>query len=297
MLPNVVLNTNFEDINKFKQGKVRDMYDLGDHYLMISTDRLSAFDVIMNEGIPNKGKVLTKISEFWFDLFKNDVDNHLVSTKINEFPEICLHHRDEIEGRSMLVKKAELIPLEAIVRGHITGSGLKDYQKTGTVCGILLPDGLVDSDKLEDPIFTPSTKAEIGDHDENITEQKARDIIGMEAYNFIKETSLKIFKKAREYAAEKGIIIADTKMEFGYFDGKIILIDELLTPDSSRFWPMEFYQPGKSQMSFDKQYVRDYLKSINFNMNPPAPNLPEEVILNTSRKYEEALMKLTGQGI
>jgi len=297
MNSNIVLNTDFPDIKKFKQGKVRDMYDLGDHYLMISTDRLSAFDVIMNQGIPEKGKVLTKISEFWFNMFNGDIDNHLVTSNVDEYPEICQKYKDQLVGRSMLVKKAELIPLEAIVRGYITGSGLKDYNKTGMVCGIKLPDGLVDSDKLDEPIFTPSTKAEIGDHDENISEAKAKDIVGAETYNFIKEKTLLLYKKASDFALEKGIVIADTKLEFGFYDGNIILIDEVLTPDSSRFWPKESYQPGKSQDSFDKQYVRDYLKSINFNMNPPAPDLPNDVINNTSTKYNEALLKLTGKGI
>lgn len=297
MTPNIVLQTDFQDIKKFKQGKVRDMYDLGEYYLMVSTDRLSAFDVIMNQGIPNKGTILTRISEFWFELFKDDIGNHMVSTNVDEYPEITHKYKDILQGRSMLVKKAELIPLEAIVRGYITGSGLKDYNKTGMVCGIPLPEGLVDSDKLAEPIFTPSTKADIGDHDENITEDKAREIVGAEAYDFIKEKTLYLYKKAADFALEKGIILADTKLEFGYYNGEIILIDEVFTPDSSRFWPKDLYAPGKSQPSYDKQYVRDYLKSINFDMNPPAPDLPEEVVNNTSAKYEEALVKLSGKGL
>lgn len=297
MQSNVVLETNFEDIKLFKRGKVRDMYDLGDYYLMVSSDRLSAFDVIMNQGIPNKGNVLTSISEFWFDYVKEDVENHLVSSNVDEYPEVCHKYKDILQGRSMLVKKAELIQLECIVRGYITGSGWKDYKRTGNVCGIELPEGLVESQKFAEPLFTPSTKAEIGDHDENISEAQAIDIVGKETYDFLKETTLKVYKKAADYALTKGIILADTKMEFGYYDGKIILIDELLTPDSSRFWPQADYAEGRGQDSYDKQYVRDYLLSIDFNKQPPAPDLPEDVIANTSAKYEEALYQLTGKKI
>ncbi|MBN1300203.1 MAG: phosphoribosylaminoimidazolesuccinocarboxamide synthase [Melioribacteraceae bacterium] len=293
----VILETNFEDLKLFKRGKVRDIYDLGDYYLLISSDRISAFDVIMNEGIPNKGEVLNKISEFWFDFTKDIIDNHVVSSDVNKYPRECQKYKSELEGRSMLVKKAELVPLECIVRGYITGSGLKEYQKTGSVCGIKLPEGLVESQKLPEPIFTPSTKAEIGDHDENITEERAIDIVGKETYEFVKNAALAIYLKASEYAYEKGIILADTKMEFGFYDGKIIIIDELLTPDSSRFWIKDKYQVGKSQESYDKQYVRDYLLSIDFNKQPPAPPLPQDVIENTSDKYKEALLQLTGQKV
>lgn len=292
---NVVLSTNFNDIKVFKRGKVRDMYNLEDHYLMISTDRISAFDVIMNEGIPNKGKVLTQISKFWFDFVKEIVPNHVVETDVSRYPEICHKYSGILEGRSMLVKKAELIPIECIVRGYISGSGWKDYQKTGMICGIELPENLVESEKLPEPIFTPSTKADIGDHDENITEEKAIEIIGEETYNKIKSIALKVYTKASEYALEKGIILADTKMEFGFYNGEIILIDELLTPDSSRFWPADRYKKGSAQDSYDKQYVRDYLLSVNFNKQPPPPKLPEDVITNTAKKYEEALIKLTGE--
>lgn len=297
MTSKVVLQTDFPDLKLFKRGKVRDMYDLGDYYLMVSSDRLSAFDVIMNEGIPLKGRILTKISEFWFDLVKDIIPNHIVSTNVNEFPQECLKYKDILEGRSMLVKKAELIPLECIVRGYITGSGLKDYQSTGMVCGIKLPKGLVDSEKLPQTIFTPSTKADIGDHDENIDEAKAIQIVGKDIYELLKSTTIKVYEKASEYALKKGIILADTKMEFGVFEGKVILIDELLTPDSSRFWPLDGYQKGKSQDSFDKQYVRDYLLSIKFNKQPPAPPLPAEVIEKTTMKYKEAYLKLTGKEI
>ncbi len=291
---NVVLTTDFNDLTVFKRGKVRDMYDLEDHYLMISTDRISAFDVIMDDGIPGKGKVLTQISKFWFNFVKEIVPNHVVDTDVSRYPEICHKYSDILEGRSMLVKKAELIPIECIVRGYISGSGWKDYQKTGMICGIELPENLVESEKLPEPIFTPSTKADIGDHDENITEEKAIEIIGEETYNKIKSIALKVYTKASEYALEKGIILADTKMEFGFYDGEIILIDELLTPDSSRFWPADSYKKGSAQDSYDKQYVRDYLLSVNFNKQPPPPKLPDQVITNTARKYEEALIKLTG---
>jgi phosphoribosylaminoimidazole-succinocarboxamide synthase len=290
----VLLQTDYKDLKLFKRGKVRDIYEVGENYLIISSDRISAFDVIMNEGIPYKGQILTEISKFWFKFSESLIDNHLISTDVNEFPEEVKKYSDDLSGRTMLVKKAELIPLECIVRGFISGSGWKDYQKSGSICGINLPSGMVESEKISEPIFTPSTKADIGDHDENISENKAIDLVGKEVYDTLKEKSLDIYKAAYKYALEKGIIIADTKMEFGFYNGKIILIDELLTPDSSRFWPHDKYEKGRSQESFDKQYVRDYLQSINFNKQPPAPTLPEEVILNTSKKYQEALEKLTG---
>ena len=289
-----LLQTNFKKLKLTKKGKVRDIYDLGDTFLMVSSDRLSAFDVIMDQGIPGKGRVLTQISAFWFKFMEDEIENHLITTNVDEYPAICDEYKEDLVGRSMVVKKAELIPLECIVRGYISGSGWKDYVKNGTICGIKLPDDLVESDKLPEPIFTPSTKAEIGNHDENISEEKARNLIGKEAFDFIKQKTISIYKKASEFALSKGIIIADTKMEFGYFDGKIILIDELLTPDSSRFWPVNSYKPGGAQKSFDKQYVRDYLLSINFNKKPPAPKLPDDVIRNTSIKYKEALYNLTG---
>ncbi|MCB0746764.1 MAG: phosphoribosylaminoimidazolesuccinocarboxamide synthase [Ignavibacteriae bacterium] len=293
----VVKQTDFNDLKLFKRGKVRDLYDLGDSYLIISTDRLSAFDVIMQEGIPLKGKILTKISEFWFDFSKHILPNHLISTDVNDFPAECKKYNDILEGRTMLVKKAELIPLECIVRGYISGSGWNEYKKNGTVCGINLPSGLVESEKLPEPIFTPSTKADIGDHDENISEEEAKKIVGEKTYNTLKTKSLEIYKAAYEYAYNRGIILADTKMEFGLLGDEIILIDELLTPDSSRFWVKELYEKGRGQASFDKQYVRDYLSSINFNKQPPAPNLSEEVIYNTTKKYQEALQFLTGSKV
>lgn len=292
-----ILETKFEDLNFLKRGKVRDIYDLGDYYLLVSSDRISAFDVIMNEGIPNKGKVLNKISEFWFEFSKDIIDNHIITTNVDEYPEQCKNYKNELLDRSMLVKKAKLIPLECIVRGYITGSGLKDYQKTGSICGIKLPAGLVESEKLPEPIFTPSTKADIGDHDENINEEQAINLVGKETYEFIKNATISIYNKAYEYAYSKGIILADTKMEFGFYDGKIILIDELLSPDSSRFWPLDSYEKGRTQDSYDKQFVRDYLISINFNKQPPAPSLPADVISKTTAKYEEALYKLIGKKI
>lgn len=290
----ILLQTNFPELKLYKKGKVRDIYDLGETLLMISSDRLSAFDVIMNEGIPSKGKVLTKISEFWFNYVEDLIDNHIITTDVLEYPENCQPYIEDLKDRSMIVKKSELIPLECIVRGYVSGSGWNDYKKFNSICGIDLPKGLQESDKLHEPIFTPSTKAEIGDHDENIFEEDARNLIGSEYYDFIKEKAISIYTKASKYALSNGIIIADTKMEFGIYEDKIIIIDELLTPDSSRFWPLEGYQPGRAQNSYDKQYVRDYLLSINFNKQPPPPKLPDKVINNTSAKYKEALYKLTG---
>ncbi len=291
----VVLQTNFDDVKLANRGKVRDIYEIDGKYLLVSSDRISAFDVIMNEGIPSKGRILTEISKFWFDLFKDEVENHLLATEVEDYPEVLHKHKNELEGRSMLVKKAKLIPIECIVRGYISGSGWKEYQKSGTICGIELRDGLLESERLDEPIFTPSTKAEIGLHDENITEEKAIEIVGEETYNSIKEISLRIYKKAYDYAYSKGIILADTKMEFGFYNGNIILIDEVLTPDSSRFWPLDDFEKGRAQASFDKQYVRDYLLSVDFNKQPPAPTLPEDVIENTSKKYKQALFELTGK--
>lgn len=297
MKEKVILQTNFPKLKFLKQGKVRDIYDLDEYYLIISTDRLSAFDVIMAQGIPYKGKVLTKISEFWFNYSKDIIKNHLVTTDVNKFPRECLEYADDLEGRSMLVKKAEVVPIESVVRGYITGSGWNDYKKTGEICGIKLPEGMVESEKFPEPIFTPATKAEIGLHDENISEEKAKQIVGKETIDFIKQKTIKIYKNAVEYALDKGIIIADTKMEFGKVGNEIILIDELLTPDSSRFWPFDKYEKGKSQESFDKQFVRDYLLSIKFNKQPPPPVLPDEIIERTSQKYLEALEMLTRERI
>ncbi len=292
---NIILKTTFHDIKLVKRGKVRDVYEIGEYFLIVSTDRLSAFDVIMSQGIPNKGKVLTKISEFWFNETKNIVRNHVVSTVVDEYPDVCQKYKDQLQGRSMIVKKAKVIPIECIVRGYISGSGWNDYKKTGTISGIDLPVGLRESEKLPEPLFTPSTKAEIGEHDENISFDQAEKIIDKETLKEVKKAALDIYKTASNLALKKGIIIADTKMEFGLIDDEVILVDELLTPDSSRFWPESSYKVGQSQQSYDKQFVRDYLLSINFNKQPPPPILPEEIIQKTSEKYLDVLYKLTGE--
>ena len=297
MKEKVLLQTNFPKLKFLKSGKVRDIYDLNDYFLIVSTDRLSAFDVIMAQGIPYKGKVLTKISEFWFNLTKNIIPNHLITTDVNKFPAECKDYAEDLAGRSMLVKKAEVVPIESVVRGYITGSGWNDYKKNGEVCGIKLPAGMVESEKFPKPLFTPATKAEIGLHDENISELQAKEIAGESTIDFIKEKTIAIYKMAVDYSLKKGIIIADTKMEFGKSGNEIILIDELLTPDSSRFWPLNKYEKGKSQESFDKQFVRDYLISIKFNKQPPPPPLPGNIIQMTSEKYLEALEKLTSERI
>jgi len=276
------------------RGKVRDIYDLGAHYLIVATDRLSAFDVVLPTPIPNKGKVLTQMSAFWFDHFKNVVPNHVVSTRVEDFPAELRPFRDQLDGRSMLVKKAKVFPVECVARGFLTGSGLKDYNKTGSVCGIKLPAGLRDSDRLPEPIFTPSTKAETG-HDENISEETAARIVGAENLRRLKELTLTLYSRAVEYASQHGIIICDTKFEFGVIDGHISIVDEMLTPDSSRFWPADQYSPGKPQPSFDKQFVRDYLERIGWNKQPPGPELPEDIVSATSAKYAEALHVLTGR--
>ncbi len=292
---NVILETNFPGLKLYRRGKVRDIYDLGEYYLIVSTDRLSAFDVIMSQGIPSKGKVLTKISEFWFNFTKDIIANHLVSTDVSDFPKGCRPYSEMLKNRSMLVKKAKVIPVECIVRGYISGSGWNDYKKTNKISGIELPKGLQESGKLPHPIFTPSTKAEIGTHDENITLSEAEKIIDKESLKKVSEATLNIYKKASEYALRKGIIIADTKMEFGFYQNELILVDEVLTPDSSRFWPKDKYEPGRTQESYDKQFVRDYLLSINFNKQPPPPVLPNEIINKTSEKYLEIYFKLTGK--
>jgi len=289
-----VIETNFTELKLVKKGKVRDIYDLGEHFLMVATDRISAFDVIMPNPIPGKGKILNQISLYWFELFSSLVENHIVSSDVAEFPSECQPYADILDGRSMLVKKAEPLSIECVVRGYISGSGWKSYQKDQTVCGIKLPGGLQESDKLPEPIFTPSTKEEVGQHDINIDFQEAINRIGRENAQKVKALSLEIYNKGVEIAASKGIIIADTKFEFGMYNNEIILIDEVLTPDSSRFWPQSTYQPGGPQKSFDKQYLRDYLLSIQWDQTPPGPDLPQEVIDDTRQKYIEALTLLTG---
>ena len=291
----VILKTQFPDLKLVKRGKVRDIYDTGDNFLIVSTDRLSAFDVIMQQGIPYKGMILTRISGFWFDFTCEIIENHLISTSVDDFPPSCNNYLEDLRNRTMLVKKAEVIPIECIVRGYISGSGWNDYKSTGKISGIQLPPGLQESEQLPEPIFTPSTKAEIGTHDENISADEAYKIAGKENVEKIKNAALKIYKAAAGYALERGIIIADTKMEFGIIDGEIILVDELLTPDSSRFWPVDKYEKGRAQESYDKQFVRDYLLSINFNKKPPAPVLPDEIITKTSEKYLDVLYNLTGK--
>ena len=289
-----VMKTDLPGVRLHARGKVRDIYDLGQHFLIIATDRLSAFDVVLPTPIPNKGKVLTQMSAFWFDHFKGSVPNHVVSTKVDEYPKQLHPFRDQLEGRSMLVKKADVFPVECVARGFLTGSGLKDYNKNCQVCGIPLPAGLRDSDRLPQPIFTPATKAETG-HDENISEEQAGKMIGPDNIQRLKELTLSIYSRAVDYALKRGIIICDTKFEFGVIDGQIAIVDEMLTPDSSRFWPADQYSPGKPQPSFDKQYVRDYLERINWNKQPPAPTLPDDIVRATSSKYVEALRILTGR--
>jgi len=292
---NIVLSTDFPDLRRAGRGKVRDIYDLDDALLIVTTDRISAFDVIMNEGIPGKGQVLTQISAYWFRLMEDIIPHHLISTNVDEFPDVCHKYADVLEGRSMLVKKATPLPVECIVRGYLAGSGWKEYRETGSVCGITLPQGLVESDRLGEPIFTPSTKAELGDHDENIPFEKMVELCGKETADKARLATLGIYGKAREIAAGKGIIIADTKFEFGMLDNELILIDECLTPDSSRFWPKDGYRPGSSQPSFDKQFLRDYLETLDWNKQAPPPPLPEEIVEKTAEKYREALDRLTSR--
>ena len=275
------------------RGKVRDIYDAGENLLMVATDRISAFDFILPDEIPFKGEVLNRISAFWFDKFADIVPNHLVSIDPADFPEEFAEYRDYLAGRAMLVKKAQTIPIECIVRGYLTGSGKKTYDENGTVCGIQLPEGLTEASKLPEPLFTPSTKAEIGDHDENISFERCCEIVGEDIATQIRDLSLKIYKAAAEYAATRGIIIADTKFEFGVIDGKVTLIDECLTPDSSRFWPAASYEEGKIQPSYDKQFVRNWLKA-NWDMTGETPHLPAEVIEGTSERYREAFQIITG---
>ena len=275
------------------RGKVRDIYDAGENLLMVATDRISAFDFILPDEIPFKGEVLNRISAFWFDKFADIVPNHLVSIDPADFPEEFAEYRDYLAGRAMLVKKAQTIPIECIVRGYLTGSGKKTYDENGTVCGIQLPEGLTEASKLPEPLFTPSTKGEIGDHDENISFERCCEIVGEDIATQIRDLSLKIYKAAAEYAATRGIIIADTKFEFGVIDGKVTLIDECLTPDSSRFWPAASYEEGKIQPSYDKQFVRNWLKA-NWDMTGETPHLPAEVIDGTSERYREAFQIITG---
>ena len=293
-MSNVVIETNLKDIKLFKRGKVRDTYDFGERLLMIATDRLSAFDVVFPNAIPYKGVVLTQLSLFWFNYTKNIVKNHVITADISRFPEKTKLYSSILNGRAMLVKKTDPILVECVIRGYISGSAWAEYQESGKVCGIKLPTGLKESEKLPEPIFTPAIKAATG-HDENITERKMIELVGEDIKEELKELSLKIYEKASKKAEEKGIIIADTKFEFGFLGNEIILVDELLTPDSSRLWPVDTYSSGGPQKSFDKQFVRDYLIGINWNKQPPAPMLPEKIISETSAKYIEAYEKITGK--
>jgi len=290
-----IVDTKFNGLNLVAKGKVRDIYDMGESLLMVATDRISAFDVVMPNPIPGKGKVLNLISLFWFDVMRSVTDNHIISSDVDEFPTSCQPYADILRDRSVLVKKAEPLPVECIVRGYVSGSGWNSYKESQSICGISLPSGLEESDKLPEPIFTPSTKAELGEHDINIDFDVAKKLIGTSTAEKVRDLSLMIYQKGAALASERGIIIADTKFEFGIADGKIILIDEVLTPDSSRFWPKDSYKPGGAQKSFDKQYLRDYLLSLDWNKTAPGPSLPDEVIVNTKRKYTEALKLLTAK--
>lgn len=289
---NVVLKTEMPDVGIPKRGKVRDVYDLGDSMLLIATDRISAFDVVLPNGIPGKGRVLTQISIYWFRQLEDIVKNHLIATDVNDFPDILRKYREMLEGRSMLVKKARPMPVECIVRGYLSGSGWKEYKEKNTVCGIRLRKGLVESERLEEPVFTPSTKAEEG-HDINISFDEMAGTIGMETAGRLRDLSLRIYKTAREMALNKGIIVADTKFEFGLYNGEPILIDEVLTPDSSRFWSVKDYSPGRAQDSFDKQIVRDYLLTLDWDKTPPGPVLPDEIVRKTAERYREIMETLT----
>ena len=295
MPTHVISQTEFKSLTLKGRGKVRDIYDLGDRLLIVATDRMSAFDVVMPNPIPDKGRVLTQLSRFWFDLTREIISNHVISTKVEEYPQECRAYQEDLRDRSMLVVKTEVLPVECVVRGYLAGSGWEEYQKTGEICGISIPKGLVESSKLEEPIFTPSTKAEQGLHDENISFKKMEEIVGKDLAQRLRAVTVAVYQKARDFAEHRGILIADTKMEFGIKDGKLILIDELLTPDSSRFWPKDGYRPGGSQKSFDKQFLRDYLLSIKWNKTPPAPELPEDIIKKTREKYLEAYKRLLGK--
>jgi phosphoribosylaminoimidazole-succinocarboxamide synthase len=292
----VLLETNLPGVKLFSRGKVRDVYELGDKLLVVATDRLSAFDVVMREGIPDKGRVLTQLSCFWFNLIQDEIRHHFITAKVADYPPELHPFADQLEGRSMLVEKAQVFPIECVVRGYLAGSGWKEYHAAGSVCGIKLPAGLQEASRLENPIFTPATKAQTG-HDENITWEEMAAQVGTVAAVMLRKLSLELYHKAREFAEGRGIIIADTKFEWGLKDGQVILIDEVLTPDSSRFWPVHEYAAGKPQPSFDKQFVRDYLESLRWNKQPPPPPLPPEVVEKTSEKYREAYRLLTGDSL
>lgn len=288
-----LFKTDFPGLHLLHRGKVRDIYKVGRCLLIVATDRLSAFDVVLPTPIPGKGSILTQMSLFWFEKLKDLVPNHLVQADVTQFPEELKPFSKSLEGRSMLVKEAKPLPVECIVRGYIAGSGWKDYLRTGSVCGIKLPEGMLESQQLPDAIFTPSTKADIGSHDENISFEQVRKLLGKDVAEKARDISIRLYKTAADYARERGVIIADTKFELGISDGELILIDEVLTPDSSRFWPAEDYSPGRSQPSFDKQFVRDYLESVSWDKKPPGPDLPADIAEKTRKRYLEALRRLT----
>ncbi len=291
----VILETNIPELEFVARGKVRDVYAIGDDkLLMIATDRLSAFDVVLPTPIPRKGEVLTKLSIFWFDFFKDTIGTHFITANVDEYPAELHKHRDQLEGRSMLVHRLDMFAIECVARGYIVGSGWKDYQRTRKVCGIELPEGMRECGKLQGPIYTPATKAETG-HDENIDYEQSCEIVGQEAGKKLRDLTLDIYDRASQHGLACGLIIADTKFEFGRLNGEIVLGDEVLTPDSSRYWPLEFYQPGRSQESYDKQYIREHLESVNFNKQPPGPELPPDVVERTTEKYLEAYLTVTGE--
>jgi phosphoribosylaminoimidazole-succinocarboxamide synthase len=292
-LPTLIA-TEFEDLQLYTRGKVRDLYEVGDLLLLVATDRISAFDHVLATGIPGKGRVLTQISLFWFDYLKNIVPNHLVTADVEQYPHELRNHKDELRDRSMLVNRARMFPAECVVRGYLSGSGWKDYVETGKVCGIALPPGLQESDRLPEPLFTPATKSMSGEHDENISFDQMVERVGGDHAEELRRLSLEIYAKAADHAHDRGLILADTKFEFGLTGKGIVLADEVLTPDSSRFWPSEGYRPGGAQPSFDKQFVRDYLRAVGWNKQPPAPELPADVVRQTQEKYEQALQLLTG---
>ncbi|MGW8286676.1 MAG: phosphoribosylaminoimidazolesuccinocarboxamide synthase [Desulfobulbales bacterium] len=289
-----VSKTDYKELNLIHRGKVRDLYEVEDKLLMVATDRISAFDVVMAEPVPNKGKVLTKLSLFWFDFLSDILPNHLITAEVEKYPSACAPYLEQLRGRSMLVKKAQPLPIECIVRGYLSGSFWNAYQKDTTVCGFSLPSGMVESEKFPEPLFTPSTKADLGEHDENISIKRMEDLVGVSEAARITDVCIRLYKKAADYALKKGIIIADTKFELGWHEGDLILIDEVLTPDSSRFWPRELYKPGQGQPSFDKQFLRDYLSSLAWDKKPPPPELPAEILEKTGARYAEAVERIIG---
>jgi len=294
MFESPLIKTEFADLHLIHRGKVRDLYGVDDKLLMVATDRISAFDVVMDNTVPNKGKVLTRLSLFWFDFLSDIVPNHLITAEVEKYPAACAPYADVLRGRSMLVKKAKPLPVECIVRGYLSGSFWSAYRENNTVCGFALPPGMVESDKFSRPLFTPSTKAALGAHDENISTAKMEQLVGVAETALIVDVCIKLYQKAADYALSRGIIIADTKFELGWFEGELILIDEVLTPDSSRFWPLDQYRPGKGQPSFDKQFLRDYLSSLDWDKKPPPPELPDEILAKTGARYAEAVERIIG---